>query len=91
MCKNERLQQLLNQSGLSIPAAKITLFRYSAALLYLLVQATGDFVRSEPMSLYDPLIALLILVITSPQRALPFGWVLGWLHQKTLIQKKTGS
>ncbi|MEK3762719.1 hypothetical protein MKZ07_30515 [Paenibacillus sp. FSL P4-0338] len=84
---NERLQQLLDQSGLSISAAKITLFRYSAAFLYLLVQATGDFVRSERMSIYDPLIALLILVITSPQRVLPFGWVLSWLHQKTLIQK----
>ncbi|NQX49083.1 hypothetical protein HQN87_27535 [Paenibacillus tritici] len=85
--QNERLQQLLNQSGLSISAAKITLFRYSAAVMYLVIQAAGDFVRSEPMSVYDPLIALLILLITSPKRALPLGWLLIWLHQKTLIQK----
>jgi hypothetical protein len=85
--QNERLQHLLNQSGLPISAAKITLFRYSAALIYLLVQAAGDFVRSEPLSIYDPLIAALILLITSPQRVLPLGWLLIWLHQKTLIQK----
>lgn len=84
---NERLQQLLNRSGLSISAGKITLFRYSAALLYLLVQLTGDFIRSEPMSVYDPLIALLILLVTSPQRMLPFGWLLAWLRQRTLIQQ----
>lgn len=85
--QNERLQHLLNQSGLPISAAKITLFRYSAALIYLLVQTAGDFVRSESLSIYDPLIAALILLITSPQRVLPLGWLLVWLHQKTLIQK----
>lgn len=84
---NERLQQLLNRSGLTISAGKITLFRYSAALFYLLVQVTGDFIRSEPVSVYDPLIALLILLVTSPQRVLPFGWLLAWLHQRTLIQQ----
>lgn len=84
---NERLQQLLNRSGLTISAGKIMLFRYSAALLYLLVQATGDFIRSESMSVYDPLIALLILLVTSPQRVLPLGWLLAWLHQRTLIQQ----
>ncbi|WNS41022.1 hypothetical protein [Paenibacillus sp. MMS20-IR301] len=85
--QNERLQQLLNQSGLAISAAKLTLFRYSAALIYLLIQAASDFVRSEPFAVYDLLIAVLILLITSPQRFLPLGWLLLWLHQKTLIQK----
>ncbi|WP_238652518.1 hypothetical protein [Paenibacillus piscarius] len=84
---NERLQQLLNRSGLPVSAGKITLFRYAAALLYLVVQVTGDFIRSEPVSVYDPLIALLILLITSPQRVLPLGWLLAWLHQRTLIQQ----
>ncbi|MCE3199269.1 hypothetical protein [Paenibacillus sonchi] len=84
---NERLQQLLYNSGLTISAGKITLFRYSAALLYVLVQAAGDFLRSAPFSIYDLLVAVLILLITSPLRYLPLGWLLAWMHQKTLIQK----
>lgn len=85
--QNERLQQLLNQSGLHIAAGKITLFRYSAAGMYLAVQIIGNFIRAAPFSVYDFLITLLILLLTSPQRYLPFGWLLAWLHQKTLIQK----
>lgn len=84
---NERLQQLLYNSGLTISAGKITLFRYSAALIYVLVQAAGDFLRSAPFSIYDLLVAVLILLITSPLRYLPLGWLLAWMHQKTLIQK----
>ncbi|WP_339317048.1 hypothetical protein [Paenibacillus sp. FSL R10-2734] len=85
--QGDRLQQLLNDSGLSISARKITLFRYSAALIYLITQVVSDFIRSNSFSIYDSLIALLILVISSPMRYLPFGWVLAWLHQKTVIQK----
>jgi hypothetical protein len=85
--QGDRLQQLLNDSGLSISARKITLFRYSAALIYLLIQVVSEFIRSDSFSIYDPLIALLILVVSSPMRYLPFGWVLAWLHQKTVIQK----
>lgn len=85
--EGDRLQQLLNDSGLSISARKVTLFRYSAALIYLLTQLLSDFIRSNSFSIYDPLIALLILVISSPMRYFPFGWVLAWLHQKTVIQK----
>lgn len=85
--EGNRLQQLLNDSGLSISARKVTLFRYSAALIYLLTQLLSDFIRSNSFSIYDPLIALLILVISSPMRYFPFGWVLAWLHQKTVIQK----
>lgn len=85
--EGDRLQQLLNDSGLSISARKVTLFRYSAALIYLLIQLLSDFIRSHSFSIYDPLIALLILVISSPMRYFPFGWVLAWLHQKTVIQK----
>lgn len=85
--QGDRLQQLLNDSGLSIAARKITLFRYSAALIYLITQVVSDFIRSNSFSIYDPLIALLILVISSPMRYLPFGWVLAWLHQKTVIKK----
>lgn len=84
---NERLQHLLNQSGLSIPASRITLFRYAAALLYFIVQIAGDFIRRDSFSIYDLLIPLLILLITSPSKLLPFGWLLSWLHQKTKIQK----
>ncbi|ASA19564.1 hypothetical protein [Paenibacillus donghaensis] len=82
-----RLQQLLNDSGLSISAGKITLFRYCAALLFVAVQFAGNFIRAAPFSPYDLLIALLILLLTSPRRFLPLGWLLAWLHQKTLIQK----
>jgi hypothetical protein len=85
--QGDRLQQLLNDSGLSISARKITFFRYSAALIYLLTQFASEFIRSDSFSIYDPLIALLILVVSSPNRYLPFGWVLAWLHQKTVIQK----
>ncbi|AIQ45481.1 hypothetical protein R70723_05905 [Paenibacillus sp. FSL R7-0273] len=85
--ENERLQQLLYSSGLSVSAGKITIFRYSAALIYLAVQAVGRFVRVAPFSGTDLLVALLILMISSPMRYLPFGWLLAWLHQKTLIQK----
>lgn len=85
--RNERLQQLLNQSGLAISAGKITIFRYTAAFIYLAVQAVSAFVRSAPFSIYDLLIPCLILIITSPLRYLPLGWLLAWLHQKTLIQK----
>lgn len=85
--QGDRFQQLLNDSGLSISARKITLFRYSAALIYLITQVVSDFIRSNSFSIYDPLIALLILVISSPMRYLPFGWVLAWLHQKTVIKK----
>lgn len=84
---NERLQQLLHNSGLSISASKITLFRYSAALIYLTVQVTGDYIRTIPFSIYDVGIALLILLVSSPLPYLPFGWLLSWLHQKSLIQK----
>jgi hypothetical protein len=84
---NDRLQQLLNISGLSITARKVTMFRYSAALLYFTLQAAGDFIRGEPLSGQDFIITLLILVITSPSKFLPFGWLLAWLHQKTIIQK----
>jgi hypothetical protein len=84
---NERLQQLLNQSGLPISAGRLTLFRYSAALMYLVVQTAGDFIRAQPLSVYDLLVAVLILAVTSPLRYLPLGWLLAWLHQKTLIQK----
>lgn len=85
--QGDRLQQLLNDLGLSISARKTTLFRYSAAMIYLFIQVVSDFIRSQPFSIYDPLIALLILVVSSPMRYLPFGWVLAWLHQKTVIQK----
>ncbi|KWX86672.1 hypothetical protein AMQ83_17650, partial [Paenibacillus riograndensis] len=84
---NERLQQLLYNSGLTISAGKHKLFRSSAALIYVLVQAAGDFLRSAPFSIYDLLVAVLILLITSPLRYLPLGWLLAWMHQKTLIQK----
>lgn len=85
--QGDRLQQLLDDSGLSIAARKITLFRYSAALIYLITQVISDFIRSNSFSIYDPLIALLILIISSPMRYLPFGWVLAWLHQKRLLKK----
>lgn len=85
--QNQRLQQLLQSAGLSISAGKITLFRYSAALIYVAVQAVGDFIREVPFSMADLLIAMLILIISSPKRYLPFGWLLSWLYQKTLIQK----
>ncbi|OBZ11545.1 hypothetical protein A8L34_14395 [Bacillus sp. FJAT-27264] len=85
--QNDRLQQLLDHSGLPVTARKITLFRYSAAFIYLLLQIIGDFIRAAPFSLYDPLIAVLILVVTSPVRYLPFGWLLSWYHQRTMVQK----
>lgn len=85
--QNERPQQLLQASGLSVSAGKITIFRYSAALIYLAVQGIGSFVRVAPFSGMDLLVALLILIISSPMRYLPFGWLLAWLYQKTLIQK----
>ncbi|MEK3771074.1 hypothetical protein MKY14_21260 [Paenibacillus sp. FSL R5-0887] len=85
--QSDRFQQLLNECGLSISARKVTLFRYSAAIIYLFSQVVSDFIRSVPFSIYDPLIALLILIISSPMRYLPLGWVLAWLHQKTNIQK----
>ncbi|WP_410513888.1 hypothetical protein PaeBR_05560 [Paenibacillus sp. BR2-3] len=84
---SDRLQLLLNNSGLSISARKVTMFRYCAGLLYFTLQAAGDYIRESPFSGYDLLITFLILVITSPSRFLPFGWLLAWLHQKTLIQK----
>lgn len=84
---NEQLQQLLYNSGLSISARKVTLFRYSAALLYFTLQVMGDYIRRNPFSGYDLFVACLILVITSPSRFLPFGWLLVWFHQKTKIQK----
>jgi hypothetical protein len=85
--QNDRLQQLLNHSGLSISARKITLFRYSAAFIYLLLQIIGDFLRSSPFSLYDPLVAGLILIVTSPMRYLPLGWLLAWFERRMMIQK----
>ncbi|ULO06457.1 hypothetical protein H1230_26125 [Paenibacillus sp. 19GGS1-52] len=85
--QDSRLQQLLNNSGISVSARKITLFRYAAALIFLTLQVVGDFIRTIPFSIYDLLIAVLILVITSPLRYLPLGWLLTWLHQKTIIQK----
>lgn len=85
--QDDRLQRVLNDSGLSISARKITMFRYSAALIYLAIQVVSNFVRSESFSVYDPLIAVLILMVSSPIRYFPLGWILAWLHQKTLIQK----
>ena len=85
--QDDRLQRVLNDSGLSISARKITMFRYSAALIYLVIQVVSNFVRSESFSVYDPLIAVLILMVSSPIRYFPLGWILAWLHQKTLIQK----
>lgn len=85
--QDDRLQRVLNDSGLSISARKITMFRYSAALIYLVIQVVSNFVRSESFSVYDPLIAVLILMVSSPIRYFPLGWILTWLHQKTLIQK----
>lgn len=85
--QGDKLQQVLDDSGLSISAGKITLFRYSAALLYLTLQVASDFIRSDSFSVYDPLIAVLILIVSSPKRYFPLGWLLAWLHQKTVIQK----
>lgn len=84
---NDRLQHLLSGSGLPLSAGKIMLFRYAAAFIYLLVQAIGDFIRASPFSLFDLLVAVLIVAVTSPMRYLPFGWLLGWLQQRSLIQK----
>lgn len=84
---DDKLQQVLNDFGLTISARKITLFRYSAALIYLAIQVVSDFIRSQSFSVNDLLIAVLILVVSSPIRYFPLGWVLAWLHQKTLIQK----
>ncbi|MBT2292331.1 hypothetical protein J7E73_25020 [Paenibacillus albidus] len=85
--QNDKLQQLLQDCGLAISARKVTLFRYSAALIYWLVQVSADFVRAVPFSVYDLLVAALILVFTSPQRFLPLGLFLAWLHQRRMIQK----
>ncbi|MDQ0195501.1 hypothetical protein [Paenibacillus wynnii] len=84
---NERLQQLLHNGGLSISARKVTMFRYTAALFYLTMQVLGDYIHHDVFSGYDVLVTCLILIITSPSRFLPFGWLLAWLHQKTKIQK----
>jgi len=84
---NEKLQQLLYDGGLSISAHKVTMFRYSAALLYFTLRVLGDYFSQNPSSAYDVLITMLILVITSPSRFLPFGWLLAWLHQRARIQK----
>lgn len=85
--QGDKLQQVLDDSGLTISAGKITLFRYSAALLYLTIRVASDFIQSDSFSGYDLLIAILILLVSSPKRYLPLGWLLAWLHQKTLIQK----
>ncbi|QWU17429.1 hypothetical protein SAMN04487895_104180 [Paenibacillus sophorae] len=85
--ENGRLQQILYASGLTVSARKITLFRYSAAFLYLLVKVLGDYIRGLPFSAYDLLIAALIIGFTSPARYLPFGWLLSWLHQRSVVQK----
>ncbi|WP_025691083.1 hypothetical protein [Paenibacillus zanthoxyli] len=85
--ENSRLQQLLYASGLTVSARKVTLFRYVAAFLYLLVKVLGDYIRGLPFSAYDLLIAALIIVFTSPARYLPFGWLLSWLHQRSVVQK----
>ncbi|MDT3426029.1 hypothetical protein J2Z22_001549 [Paenibacillus forsythiae] len=84
---NGRLQQLLNASGLTVSARKVTLIRYSAACLYLLVKVLGDYIRGLPFGVYDLLIAALIIGLTSPARYLPFGWLLSWLKQRSAVQK----
>ncbi|WP_151732982.1 hypothetical protein [Paenibacillus tengchongensis] len=84
---NERLQLILNQSGLALSAGKLIVFRYSAALIYLGIQIISGFIRQLPLSLSDLLVAILILLVSSPNRFLPFGWLLAWLQRRTLIQK----
>lgn len=85
--QDDRFQQMLDHLGLTISARKVTLFRYAAALIYLLLQLAGDFIRSTSFSLMDLLIAALILMITSPVRYLPLGWALNGFHQRVMIQK----
>lgn len=85
--QDDRFQQMLDHLGLTISARKVTLFRYAAALIYLLLQLAGDFIRSASFSLMDLLIAALILMITSPVRYLPLGWALNGFHQRVMIQK----
>ncbi|MBY9080946.1 hypothetical protein KIH86_12585 [Paenibacillus sp. HN-1] len=82
-----KLAQLLYDSGLMISARKVTLLRYSAALLYVLAQTLGSYIRGVPFSWWDLLIGVLILILTSPARFLPLGWVLAWLHQRSVIRK----
>lgn len=82
-----KLAQLLDDSGLMISARKVTLLRYSAALLYVLVQSLGSYIRGVPLSWWDLLIGALILVLTSPARLLPLGWMLAWLHRRSVIRK----
>ncbi|WP_150265727.1 hypothetical protein [Paenibacillus tepidiphilus] len=84
---NEQLQRTLNQSGLTLSAGKLILFRYSAALIYLALKVISGFIKQLPLSLSELLIAALILLVTSPNRYLPFGWLLAWLQRRTLIQK----
>lgn len=85
--RSGRMQQILNESGLYISARTVALLRFSAALFYLLVTLIGDYIRDTPFSLPDFLTALLIVLITSPARYLPFGWLLSWLQRRSAVQK----
>ncbi|QQZ64648.1 hypothetical protein JI735_33920 (plasmid) [Paenibacillus sonchi] len=85
--ESEKLQKLLNNAGLQVSSRKINLFRFSAAALYVTVQALSNFIRNEPFSFMDVFIGVGILVVSSHAKFLPFGWILNRLHRNKIMRK----
>ncbi|KAA9004932.1 hypothetical protein F4V43_09940 [Paenibacillus spiritus] len=85
--KASSLQQLLDGAGLTVSARSVSLLRYGALLLYLGVQSLSCFLRKEPPAASDGLTVLMLLLVSSPARFMPMGWLLRWMNRRVLLQK----
>lgn len=85
--RTKRLQRRLDEAGLPFSASHLHAFRYIAALLCLLWQAAGVYIRQAPLTWSIVMVPALILAVTGPAWFLPFGWLLEWLRQRASIRK----
>ncbi|MVP02127.1 hypothetical protein [Paenibacillus lutrae] len=84
---DERLQQLLEDAGWKIPSKIFNMLRYGVPILFLFLTYISNYVRLEEITIGPVIYALVALLLTSPSRYLPSGWLLKKLHERRMIRK----
>lgn len=85
--QSQKLQEILDHAGIDMTAKFYNLFRWGAAITYLVFDGIERWIDHEAYSFRPFLIALLWIVCTSPLRYAPIGWLFRKLQFNRMIKK----
>ncbi|WP_375102247.1 hypothetical protein [Paenibacillus sp. RS8] len=85
--QSDQFQEKLDNSGYPVKAQSVNFIRYATALIFFLFMFLSSYVREITLSYKEVLIPILILLISSPMKYLPLGWILNRKFQQNILHK----